>query len=225
MPDGRDMMSNDSSTLGGLIRIVRQRNGWTLREMSAVVGIPLSTLAKVETDKLSLTYDKLQQFTSRLGLSMAEFLAQGEPAAGSGAAPPVMGRRSLTTTGNSVHIKTPNYDYEYLCADLRQKRMVPIITRVHTQDIAEFGEAVRHKGEEFVFVLEGTIEVHLEFYTPIVLQTGQGVYLDSAMGHAYVCKDCDSALVLGVCSSEDPNLAGELISLAEEEAKQAAEPA
>ena len=136
-----------------------------------------------------------------------------------------MGRRSLTTTGNSVHIKTPNYDYEYLCADLRQKRMVPIITRIHTRDIAEFGEAVRHKGEEFVFVLEGTIEVHLQFYTPVVLKAGEGIYLDSSMGHAYVCKDCDTALVLGVCSSEDADLAGELISLAEEEAKHAAEPA
>lgn len=218
-------MAKDSSTLGNLIRIVRQRNGWTLREMSAVVGIPLSTLAKVETDKLSLTYDKLQQFTSRLGLTMAEFLAQGEPAGEAVASPAVMGRRSLTNTGNSVHIKTPNYDYEYLCADLRQKRMVPIITRIHTRDIGEFGDALRHKGEEFVFVLEGAVEVHLEFYTPIVLQTGQGVYLDSSMSHAYICKDCDSALVLGVCSSEDSDLAGELISLAEEEAKQAVDAA
>jgi transcriptional regulator with XRE-family HTH domain len=218
-------MANDSGTLGNLIRIVRQRNGWTLREMSAIVGIPLSTLAKVETDKLSLTYDKLQQFTARLGLTMAEFLAQGEPATETALAPAVMGRRSLTTGGNSIHIQTPNYDYEYLCADLRQKRMVPIITRVHTRDIGEFGDAVRHKGEEFVFVLEGAIEVHLEFYTPIVLQAGQGVYLDSSMSHAYVCKDCDSALILGVCSSEDPDLAGELISLAEEEAKQAVEAA
>ncbi len=219
------MMAEDSGTLGNLIRIVRQRNGWTLREMSAVVGIPLSTLAKVETNKLSLTYDKLQQFTARLGLTMAEFLAQGEPAPETMTPPAVMGRRSLTTSGHSVHIKTPNYDYEYLCADLRQKRMVPIITRVHTRDIGEFGDAVRHKGEEFVFVLEGAIEVHLEFYTPIVLQAGQGVYLDSSMSHAYVCKDCDSALILGVCSSEDPDLAGELISLAEEEAKQAVEAA
>jgi len=218
-------MANNTSTLGSLIRIVRQRKGWTLREMSAVVGIPLSTLAKVETDKLSLTYDKLQQFTARLGLTMAEFLAEGETASGVAEAAPVMGRRSLTTTGNSVHIKTPNYDYEYLCADLRQKRMVPIITRIHTRDIAEFGEAVRHKGEEFVFVLEGTIEVHLQFYTPVVLKAGEGIYLDSSMGHAYVCKDCDTALVLGVCSSEDADLAGELISLAEEEAKHAAEPA
>jgi hypothetical protein len=36
------------------------------------------------------------------------------------------------------------------------------------------------------------------------------------MGHAYVAKDCDSALVLGVCSGEEPDLDRELISLVEE---------
>lgn len=200
-------------TLGSLIYLVRQQNGWTLRQMSDKVGIPLSTLAKVEADRLSLTYDKLQQFTSRLGLTMAEFLAQAETPV-SDSPRVVTARRSLTRDGNSIPIATPNYDYEYLCADLREKRMVPILTRIRAHDIAEFGELVRHQGEEFIFVLEGTIEVHLQFYTPAVLSAGQGIYIDSTMGHAYLAKDCESALVLGVCSSEEPDLAGELISLA-----------
>jgi transcriptional regulator with XRE-family HTH domain len=200
-------------TLGSLIYLVRQQNGWTLRQMSDKVGIPLSTLAKVEADRLSLTYDKLQQFTSRLGLTMAEFLAQAETPV-SDSPRVVTARRSLTRDGNSIPIATPNYDYEYLCADLREKRMVPILTRIRAHDIAEFGELVRHQGEEFIFVLEGTIEVHLQFYTPVVLTAGQGIYIDSTMGHAYLAKDCESALVLGVCSSEEPDLAGELISLA-----------
>ncbi len=210
-------MVTKHSTLGSLIRLVRRQNSWTLRQLSERVGIPLSTLAKVEADKLSLTYDKLQQFTARLGLSMTEFLAQGEtpPAA----APTIFtARRSLTNSSNSIQISTPNYDYEYLCADLREKRMVPILTRIRSKDIAEFGEPLKHKGEEFIFVLEGTIEVHLQFYNPVKLSAGQGIYIDSTMGHAYVAKDCESALVLGVCSSEDPNLASELINLAANEA-------
>ena len=204
------------STLGGLVRLLRQRNGWTLREMSERVGIPLSTLAKVEADKLSLSYDKLQQFASRLGMTMVEFLGAGEPSAER----PLMitGRRSVARSGNSVEIRTSNYDYEYLCADLREKRMVPIITRIRAHDMNEFGEHIRHKGEEFIYVLEGTIEVHLQYYASVTLTAGQGIYIDSTMGHAYVAKNCGSALVLAVCSSEDPNLAGELISLAEGEA-------
>ncbi len=105
----------------------------------------------------------------------------------------VTARRSVTGTGNSIRVTTPNYDYEYLCADLREKRMVPIITRVRAHDLTEFGEPVRHQGEEFIFVLEGSIEVHLQFYTPVTLAKGQGIYLDSTMGHAYVAKDCESA--------------------------------
>ena len=203
----------NKKTLGGLIRLLRKKNGWTLRQMGEKVGIPLSTLAKVEQDKLTLTYDKLQQFSSRLGLTMTEFLAQAE-ASPAGSAPAVVtARRSLATGGNSVQISTPNYDYEYLCADLREKRMVPIIGRIRARDITEFGEPLRHTGEEFVYVLEGTIEVHMQFYTPATVTVGQGIYLDSTMGHAYLAKDCESALVLAICSSEDPDLAGELINL------------
>jgi transcriptional regulator with XRE-family HTH domain len=213
-------MTKEKSTLGNLIRLVRQQKNWTLREMSAKVGIPLSTLAKVEADKLSLTYDKLQQFTSRLGMTMTEFLGQGEVSATEPDQRVITARRSLTSKNNSVQISTPTYDYEYLCADLREKRMVPIIARIRAKSIDEFEEPIRHAGEEFIFVLEGSIEVHLQFYTSVVLGVGQGIYLDSSMGHAYVAKDCDSALVLAVCSSEDLNLASELMSLAEGEAAQ-----
>jgi transcriptional regulator with XRE-family HTH domain len=210
--------SHGNSTLGSLIRLVRRKNGWTLRQMSEKVGIPLSTLAKVETSKLSLTYDKLQQFASRLGLTMVEFLAQGEAPATELLPKVVTARRSLTLAGNSIQISTPNYDYEYLCADLREKRMVPMLTRIRSHDIGEFGQPLRHQGEEFIFVIEGTIEVHLQFYSAVTLTVGQGIYLDSTMGHAYMAKDCESALVLAVCSSEDPDLESELISLAENEA-------
>lgn len=217
-------MPGGGNTLGGLIRLLRQRHGWTLREMSEKVGIPLSTLAKVESDKLSLTYDKLQQLTSRLGMSMAEFLGQGQPAMREAAGPVVTARRSLTTEDGSVRVETASYDYEYLCSNLRQKRMVPILGRIRAHDIAEFGELLRHEGEEFIYVLEGSIEVHLQFYAPVVLRKGQGIYIDSTMGHAYVAKDCDSALVLAVCSGEDPDLEQALINLVEHELQEAAPP-
>ncbi|MGC1303710.1 MAG: XRE family transcriptional regulator [Caulobacteraceae bacterium] len=216
-------MASDSNTLGGLIRLVRQQNDWTLRQMSEKVGIPLSTLAKVESDKLSLTYDKLQQLASRLGLTVTEFLAQAGPQPAPGATPAVVtARRSVTSQNNSIQVSTKNYDYEYLCADLREKRMVPIIARVRARNMGEFGELIKHNGEEFIYVLEGCIEVHLQFYTTVTLCAGQGIYIDSSMAHAYIAKDCESALLLAICSSEDPDLTGELISLFDNDAKQLA---
>ncbi len=207
-----DPMTSRSNppTLGEVMRGIRTRNGWTLKEMSARSGIPVSTLSKVEHDRLTLSYDKLQQLSQRLNIRMSDLFAED---AGD-SAPRVTGRRSVGTIDTAVRVTTDNYDYHYLCTDLRQKRMIPIITRIRARSASEFGELVHHQGEEFIYVIEGRIEVHSEFYDPVVLEAGQGIYIDSSMGHAYVVADgCDEALVLGVCSSADEGLMDSLMSL------------
>lgn len=209
-------MQQGKGSLGNIVRSFRKQQGWTLREMSQAVDIPLSTLAKVENDKLSLNYEKLQQLTSRLGLTMSEFLSQADRKSAPTAAF-VTARKSVTREENSVRIETPNYDYRYLCADLSQRRMVPILVRIRAHTLEEFDRLPRHSGEEFVYVVEGKVEVHTEFYRPVLLETGQGIYLDSTMTHAYIALDCAEALVLAVCSGEDGNLANELMTLADAE--------
>ena len=59
---------------------MRMRNDWTLKEMSKRTGIPFSTLAKVEHDRLTLTYDKLQQLSERLKIRMSELFAEAAKA-------------------------------------------------------------------------------------------------------------------------------------------------
>lgn len=197
-------------TLGTVMKSIRSRNGWTLKEMSAKSGIPVSTLSKVEHDRLTLSYDKLQQLSQRLSIRMSDLFAEDEE----DSAPRVTGRRSIGTIERAARVTTDNYDYHYLCTDLRQKRMIPIITRIRAHSAREFGDLVRHQGEEFIFVLEGEVEIHTEFYDPVALKTGQGIYLDSSMGHAYVVAEgYEEALVLGVCSSADDGLMDSLMSL------------
>ncbi|KWV95506.1 helix-turn-helix domain-containing protein [Erythrobacter sp. AP23] len=193
------------------MREIRSRNGWTLKEMSEKSGIPVSTLSKVEHNRLTLSYDKLQQLSQRLNIRMSDLFAEEETADKS---PRVTGRRSIGNLDNAVRVTTDNYDYFYLCTDLRQKRMIPIVTRIRAQSAKEFGDLVRHNGEEFIYVIEGGIEVHSEFYDPVRVNAGEGIYLDSSMGHAYVTAEgCDEAVVLGVCSSEDDGLMDSLLNL------------
>lgn len=197
-------------TLGTVMRDIRSRKGWTLKQMSAKSGIPVSTLSKVEHDRLTLSYDKLQQLSQRLNIRMSDLFAESQE----DPAPRVTGRRSIGTIDKAVRVITDNYDYHYLCTDLRQKRMIPIITRIRARSASEFGDLVRHQGEEFIYVIEGEVEIHTEFYDTVALTAGQGIYLDSSMGHAYVVAEgCDEALVLGVCSSADDGLMDSLMSL------------
>jgi transcriptional regulator with XRE-family HTH domain len=191
-----------SPTLGKLLRALRTRNGWTRKEMSARTGIPLSTLAKVENDQLTLSYDKLLQISQRLQMRLSELLAHGDATESR-----VMTRRSIGTLDTAVRVNSSNYDYYFLCPDLRKKRMIPIFGRPHARTLQEFGELVRHAGEEFIFVLTGRVEVHTEFYAPVILEPGQCMYIDSGMGHAYLLgPGCDEASALSGCTSEDGDL-------------------
>jgi transcriptional regulator with XRE-family HTH domain len=189
-------MNRQPPSLGSLLRSVRARNEWTLKQMSAKTGIPLSTLAKVEHDRLTLGYDKLLIISRRLNMSMSELFA-GEESESRG-----MARRSVGTMETAVRVVTQNYEYFFLCPELRKKRMIPLFARLRARTMEEFGHLVRHEGEEFLFVLTGRIEVHTEFYEPITLEAGQCVYIDSNMGHAYLlAAGCDEASAMGGCSS------------------------
>lgn len=207
-------MNSQHPTIGGLLRSLRARKGWTLKQMSQHSGIPLSTLSKVEHDRLTLTYDKLLQLSQRLQLRMSELFAEQDDTP----EPAVTARRSIGRIEDAIRVNTPNYDYYYLCPELRRKRMIPVLTKVRAKSIEEFGALVHHSGEEYIHVLEGRVEVHTEFYDPIVLDAGQSVYIDSNMGHAYLAaKGCKEALLLGVCSSADEQLMESLMTLHGEE--------
>jgi transcriptional regulator with XRE-family HTH domain len=198
-------------TLGRILRELRAHRGWTLKEMSERSGIPVSTLSKVEHDRLTLTYDKLLQLSQKLHIRMSELFAESEPPEEG-----VTARRSIGRIDDSVRVTTPNYDYYYLCTEVRRKRMIPILTRIRAKSLSEFGDLVRHSGEEYIHVLEGSIVVHTEFYDPVRLSTGEGIYIDSNMGHAYVAAEgCDEALVLGICSSADESLMSSLMTIHE----------
>ena len=203
-------MKTRHPTLGSLLRGLRARNGWTLKEMSERIAIPVSTLSKVEHDRLTLTYDKLLQLSQHLNIPMSELFAT--PAIEAEA--PVTARRSIGSMRDAVRVNTKNYDYYYLCAELRRKRMIPVYTRIRAKSLEEFGELVRHSGEEYLYIVEGSIIAHTEFYDPVELGAGESIYIDSTMGHAYIAaKGCKEALVLAVCSSADDGLLESLYSL------------
>ena len=207
-------------TLGSVVRELRQRNDWTLKEMSQHTGIPLSTLAKVEHDRLTLTYDKLQQLSQRLQIPMSSLFADpAEPLE-----PRVSGRRSIGRRDQFVRVDTEHYEYRYLCTELRSKRMIPVLGFAHARTLEEFGPLVKHAGEEFIYVLKGSVEVHTEFYDPVVLQAGECIYIDSDMGHAYLAgPGSEEAFFMAVCSSAEEGFMETLLGVHKSETPAAVE--
>ena len=71
---------------------------------------------------------------------------------------------------------------------------------VTADDINSFGGLVRHSGEEYLYVLRGSMELHSDIYALLPLNTGDSVYFDSGMAHAYIKTGGDPCEVLCVCA-------------------------
>ncbi|WP_430391689.1 helix-turn-helix domain-containing protein [Dyella sp. 20L07] len=188
---------------GRALRTLRIRRGWTLAEVGERTGLPVSTLSKLENGKASLSYDKLTRLCAGLEIDIAELFATDAVAPTQ-----VTGRRSITRAGEGKTIDTESYLHLYPASDLLNKRFVPIIAEIHARSLTEFGELIRHPGEEYAFVLEGAVELHTELYAPTRLEAGDSIYFDSGMGHAYVAVSTGRCRVLSICSASESQLIG-----------------
>jgi len=194
----------NKSRLGTALRQLRKEKGWTLSEVSERTGFSIPTLSKVENDRLSLSYDKLIRLSEGLGVDIAQLFADSEQ--GRSGPVSITGRRSVNRLGDGELVATRNYDYRYLSTDVTQKKFIPIFTDVHARSLEEFGELMRHHGEEFVYVVEGELEVHTELYSPLILGVGESCYIDSMMGHAYLKRGEGPCRLLAVCSASERDL-------------------
>lgn len=183
-------------SLGSRVRRLRQRSGMTLKELGARCGLAFSTIAKIETNQISPTYESIIRLANGLSVEVTELFMSPSVAT-------VAGRRTWTRAGEGpVHV-TPQYEYQMLCADIARKQFIPLYTTIRAHSITDFSHLLRHEGEEFIFVVAGTIGLYTEHYSPLRLSVGDSCYFDSTMGHACVSTGDGDASVLWVCSSAD----------------------
>lgn len=193
---------------GQAIRAMRNKLGLTLQEVSQRTGLAISTISKLEMGRASLSYEKLSLVSAGLGVNMSELLGLlGDSAGGSEPAPSVPGRRIIQRQGEGVAVQTGPYVETFLAVELLNKQLVPLIVDVRARTIQaftdEFGGLIRHSGEEFIYILEGEVEFHTDFYAPVRLKQGESVYFDSSMGHAFLAASDGPCRLLSVCTDPD----------------------
>jgi transcriptional regulator with XRE-family HTH domain len=187
---------------GAALKRLRFERGLTLADVAEMTGLPAPTLSKVENGKVALTFDKLVRISEGLNVDIAELVGSTpkKPQVVNGAT-----RRSAARAGEGKRIEMQRGNYLYLATELLDKRMVPIIGEVLAKDISKYGELMRHHGEEFVYVIEGTLDLHIELYTPLRLEKGDSVYFDSGMAHAYIAVGDKPCRILSICATSDPD--------------------
>jgi transcriptional regulator with XRE-family HTH domain len=183
---------------GTALKSLRKRNGWTLANVSDRTGIPGSTLSRIENDQISPTYDLLLRLSTGLSLDITELLSNAPSVAASSAEP--SGRRSVNRLSDGESVPMMNHTLRYLSTDLLNKQITPILCEYRAKTLQEFGEFMRHEGEEFLYVVDGQLVLHTDCYAPLVLGPRESVYFDSRMGHAYIAGGEGPCHALSVCT-------------------------
>ncbi|NVO22954.1 helix-turn-helix domain-containing protein [Donghicola sp. C2-DW-16] len=179
--------------LGARVRELRKERDWTLEQAAQQAGLARSTLSKIENGQMSPTYEALKKLAVGLGISVPQLFT-----------PPrknqVNGRMTATRSGEGAAYTTATYEHELLAETLTKKTMLPYRARIRARSMEEFDGWVRHDGEEFLYVLTGTITLFTEFYEPIEMKRGDSAYYDGTMGHNVISTSPEDAMILWVTS-------------------------
>lgn len=182
-----------ASAIGRRLRELRHENGWTLTTVANLTGISVGTLSKLENGKTELNFSSVNKLAAGLGLRVTELTNPSST---------VTGQRTVTIAKTGTIFETVDIDYEVLCSEISNSQQGYLRGIVKARHIDPSLPWHRHKGQEFVYVLKGTLELHTEHYEPCVLGQGDSILFDSSMGHHYISKGKANTEILITMSLE-----------------------
>ena len=104
---------------------------------------------------------------------------------------------AITRKGEGLSVqRRKDYDYWNLAARFEQRLMEPFLVRVPPKGEKDLSFN-HHKGQEFIYMLEGRLEIWLDDKA-FVLEPGDSIVLDSQIPHALRGLDNKDALFLDV---------------------------
>ncbi|UKJ76746.1 helix-turn-helix transcriptional regulator (plasmid) [Azospirillum brasilense] len=178
--------------LGVRLKNLRKRLGLTLQQAADRTGVGVSTLSKIERNELSPTVTTLQKIAGGFDMDAAAIIGGQTPALR------VAGRRSVTRSGEGRPFPTGTCNNAWLCPDLTNKVMSPIMTTVVARSLDAYPEWAKYDAELFLHVLSGTLVVHSQIYEPLRLEAGDSMYYDASTPHLWVSEGDEDARVLWV---------------------------
>ncbi|UCD57028.1 MAG: cupin domain-containing protein [Candidatus Hydrogenedentota bacterium] len=170
--------------LGKKIRTIREAKKLSVAETAEKAFLTPILLSQIESEAVTPPVATLLKIARALDAHIGDFFADAGP----------LKRYEVVRKGEHKKVsrrptpeKSPlSYSYEALAYRLTERHMEPFLVEFDI-DIEEEVPPLSHKGEEFVYVLEGEIEFHAEDEA-VRLTQGDSLYFDSSMPHAFIGK-------------------------------------
>ncbi|NWF93358.1 MAG: helix-turn-helix transcriptional regulator [Syntrophaceae bacterium] len=166
--------------IGKKIRELRKRAGLILQDLSDRTGLSKPLLSQIEKEVVSPPIATLLKISKALNVDIGFFFQDS-----SHEEKVVFVRRdeSRAIDSRSFGREEGGYYYEALAYKKSKKYMEPFLVEFKRKRVEKLS-FLSHDGEEFIYLLEGTLEFRTE-NGRYILQPGDSLYFESSIPHAY----------------------------------------
>lgn len=182
--------TGDISEIGDRIKTLRKEKGLSVDDLAGMTGFTSDLLSKIESR------DVMPQLGTVMKLSKALDAAISGLLSGEGDKPYAithMGDQQTVSRSTMKGGQQQLYLYKGLASGVKGRHMEPLLVQLAKSSQKEVSQ---HDGEEFIYVLQGTVvlEIGSERYE---LVPGDSAYYASSSPHWLAAKD-DKATILAV---------------------------
>lgn len=173
-------MSENSSIVGSKIKGIRESKNFSIEEISERSGLSVEQITSIENDEHLPSLGPLIKIARALGVRLGTFLDDSDDLG------PVVCRAeehlgSSISFSNDAADARKNMEYHSLARQKAGRHMEPFIIDIAPNDNPDYNLSA-HEGEEFIYVMEGNVELVYgkETYT---LKEGDSIFYDSIVKH------------------------------------------
>ncbi|MBQ9624690.1 MAG: cupin domain-containing protein [Clostridia bacterium] len=178
-------MEDDLKLVGERIAGLRDMCDVAPEELAKKLEISIDEYYEMEQGKKDFAFSQLQCIASTLGVDITSLLTGDDPK---------LNLECLTRSGEGVLFKrNEEFIYRHLASTFKNAKASPFYVVKKYEPEEKFGIYSRHEGEEFDYVLKGTLKIDLggNVYE---LNPGDSVYYNSNTPHSMIAvggKDCE----------------------------------
>lgn len=174
-------MSTHHTIVGSKIKGLRESKNLTIEEISERSGLSADQINSIENDQYLPSLGPLIKIARALGVRLGTFLDDNDELG------PVVCRAADRERDHSISFSNDttdarkNMEYHSLAKQKAGRHMEPFIIDIQASEEKNF-KLSAHEGEEFIYVMEGEIEI--EYGKKIYeLKAGDSIFYDSIVEH------------------------------------------
>lgn len=185
---------SEKNKIGSKVKLLRETRKLTVEDVSERTNLSLETIENIEKGALVPSLTPLIKIARVLGVRLGTFMDDVENLG------PVVTRakeeKSVTRFSDRGNAVNSDLDFYTLAQNKAGRHMDPFIIDIYPSSEEEIKMST-HEGEEFIYVLNGTVEIKYGKDT-YLLKEGDSIYYDSIVAHHVHSYGTDNAKILAV---------------------------